>query len=91
MGAILGVTSLIQSALGIIATFKGNAEVAKVTGYVQDAVSVVSALTPLVTQFANGTEVTPEDVRVALAGKDDALKAFDDMIAQKEREAGGAT
>jgi len=28
-------------------------------------------------------------VRVALAGKDDALKAFDDMIAQKEREAGG--
>lgn len=88
MGSILGITSLIQSALGIIATFNGSAQVAKVTGYVQDAVGVVNALTPLVTQFANGTEITPDDVRAALAGKDDALKAFDDMIAQKEREAG---
>ncbi len=35
-----------------------------------------------------GAKLTPEDVRAALAGKDDALKAFDDMIAQKEREAG---
>jgi hypothetical protein len=84
MGAILGVTSAIQAALSIIGAFKGDAQTAKVTGYVQDAVGVIHALTPLVTQFGNGREVTPEDVRAALAGKDDALKAFDDLIAQKD-------
>ena len=88
MGAILGVTSAIQAALGIIGAFKGGAQVAKVTGAVQDAVSVVTALTPLVKQFGDGQEVTPEDVRAALAGKDAALKAFDDEIAKQE-SAGG--
>lgn len=84
MGAILSIVPLIQTALGVIATFKGSAQVAKTVGYVQDAVGVVNALTPLVTQFGNGQEVTPEDVRAALAGKDAALAEFDKLIAAKE-------
>ncbi len=84
MGAILGVTSAIQAALGIIGAFKGNAQVAKITAQVQDAVSVVTALTPIVQSFTSGQEFTLEDVRVALAGKDVALSAFDAEIARQE-------
>ena len=63
--------------------FKGSPQLAKTTGYVQDAVAVVNALTPIVNQFAAGHEVTEADVKAALFGKDQALQAFDDLIKQK--------
>lgn len=83
MGAILSVVSMIQTALSVVGAFKGSPQVAKATGYVQDAVSVVNALTPLVNQFTAGHEVTEDDVKAALAGKDAALAVFDDLIHQK--------
>lgn len=86
MPAIISVISMIQTALGVVSAFKDSPQVAKATGYVQDAVSVVNALTPLVTQFASGTDVTPADVKAALAGKDAALFEFDRMIAEKADE-----
>lgn len=84
MPAILTAVSLIQTALSVVGTFRGSPQLAKTTGYVQDAVLVIGALTPLVQQYANGQDVTPEDVRNALAGKDAALKQFDDLIEAKE-------
>ena len=83
MGAVLSVVSMIQTALSVVGAFKGSPQVAKATGYVQDAVSVVNALTPLVNQFTAGREVTEDDVKAALAGKDAALATFDDLIHQK--------
>lgn len=83
MGAILGVLPMIQSALSIVGQFSGSAAVAKTTGYVTDAVGVITALTPLVKSFSEGNEVTEEDVRAALAGKDKALLEFDDLIKAK--------
>lgn len=84
MPAILAVLPLLQSAISTIAAFKGDAAAAKTTGYVQDAASVIAAVTPLVQSFANGNEVTPDDVKAALAGKDAALSEFDKLIAQKD-------
>jgi len=72
---------IFNTALGVIGAFTGNAQAAKATGYVQDAVAVVTALTPLVQQFAGGQEVTQDQVRAALAGKDAALASFDAAIA----------
>lgn len=86
MGAILSAVSMIQSALGVVSMFKGSAEVARVTGYVQDAVGVVNALTPLVTAFGEGKEVTEQDVADALAGKDKALADLDALIKAKSAE-----
>lgn len=85
MGAILSVVSMISQATGIIGAFNGGAKAAKFSGAVQDAVSVVTALAPLVTQFGKGEDVTPEQVREALAGKDAALVEFDKLIAEKDR------
>jgi hypothetical protein len=49
-----------------------------------DAAMILSALMPLIQgQLNGGKEVTEEDVRLALAGKDDALKRLDALIAQK--------
>ena len=78
--ALLSVIPMISNALSVVAAFNGNANVAKATGYVQDAIGVVNALTPLVTQFGRGEEVTEDDVRAALAGKDAALEDFDRLI-----------
>jgi hypothetical protein len=83
MPAILSILPLIQTALGVIGSFKGSPQLAKTTGYIQEAVGVVTALTPLVQQFGDGKEVTPEDVRAALEGKDAALARFDELIAAK--------
>lgn len=83
MPAILSILPLIQTALGVIGQFKGSAKMAKTTGYVQDAIGVVSALAPLVEQFGQGKEVTPEDVRDALADKDEALAEFDRLIKEQ--------
>lgn len=87
MGAILSILPMIQSALSVIGQFKGNATLAKTTGYIQDAVGVVTALTPLVQQFGQGKEVTADDVRAALADKDAALAEFDRLIAEKSKPA----
>lgn len=89
MPAILTAISLIQTALSVVGSFKGSPQVAKTTGYVQDALSVVSALTPVVQQWGAGVEVTPEDVKAALAGKDAALAEFDKLIAEKSAAAPG--
>lgn len=83
MGALLSVLPMFNTALSVIGAFKGSAQVAKVTGEIQDAVGVVTALTPLVQQFGSGKEITADDVRAALAGKDAALKTFDDLIEAK--------
>ncbi len=82
MGTILSILPLFNTALSVIGAFKGDAQTAKVTGQIQDAVSVVTALTPLVQQWGNGNEVTPDDVRTALAGMHTALADFDALIAQ---------
>ena len=83
MGSLALILPLIQSAIGVLGAFKGSAVEAKATGYVQDATSVITALSPLVDQFANGHEVTPDDVKAALAGKDAALAQLDALIAAK--------
>lgn len=93
MGAILSVVSMISQAASVIGAFAGNSgasgAIAKVTGAVQDAVGVVKALSPLVEKFGAGEEVTPEDVKDALAGKDAALAEFDRLIAEKSAAGGG--
>lgn len=49
-----------------------------------DALAVAQAVTPLVQQFTEtGREPTDDEVRQALAGKDAALKRFDELIAAK--------
>lgn len=83
MGAILSILPMLSQAIGVIGSFTGNAQAAKVSGVVQDAVGVVTALTPLVQKFGAGEEVTPDDVRTALAGKDKALADFDAAIKAK--------
>lgn len=72
--------SLIQTALNVVGSFKGNAQLATTTGYVQDAVSVIGALTPLVQGFASGKEVTETDIRNALAGMHTAIAEFESLI-----------
>lgn len=95
IGTVLG---MINPAIGVITSLVGSLSGAgsqtaekfgKVAGQVQDAFGVVKALTPLVEQFSNGNEVTPEEVRAALAGADTALNEFDRLIAEKSAGAGG--
>ncbi len=82
MFSLASIFPVLQSAIGVISSFSGNAQAAKVAAHVQDAVSVVTALTPLVQQFAGGQDVTEAQVRTALAGKDAALAALDAEIAK---------
>jgi hypothetical protein len=74
------VLPLVSGAIQILQQFNGNAQVAKVTPYVTEAIGVVTSLSPLLQSYAAGTEVTPDDVRAALAGKDKALAEFDEAI-----------
>lgn len=80
IGTIL---ALIQGATSIVQTFSGDAKLAKTTAYVTEAVGTIAALTPLVEQWASGEEVTLEDARKALEGKDAALSKLDEIIASK--------
>jgi hypothetical protein len=84
MNPIVSILPLLNSALAVIAAFKGTAAQAKAASVVQDALAIIGALSPLVQQFGSGTEVTPDQVRAALAGKDAALAAFDQEIARQE-------
>lgn len=55
---------------------------------VTDAMSIATALMPLLQQQLDGKkEVTEEDVKQALAGKDAALESFDALIAARVAEA----
>jgi hypothetical protein len=86
MFAIASLLPMIQAALGVIGAFKGSAAQAKTTSKVQDAISVVAAVTPLIQQFGAGTEVTEDQVRAALAGMDAALADFDAEIARQQAQ-----
>lgn len=81
---IATIMTLLAGAIEVVGAFKGSAQVAKTTGYIQEALGTIAALTPLVQAFGSGTEVTLEDARVALAGKDAALAALDKAIAEAE-------
>lgn len=89
LNTITSLLGMINPALGVIGAFASsfggdvNAKVEKVAGAVQDAANVAGALMPLVQQFANGNDVTDEDVREALAGMDDSLKQLDALIAAR--------
>lgn len=80
---ILAILPLIQSALGVLGAFRGTAVQAQASGYVQDAVGVITALTPLVQQFTSGKEVTADDLVAALAGMPKAVDDLDALIAAK--------
>ena len=71
---------LISGAVQILTQFNGSAKVAAVTPYVAEAVGVITSLAPILQGYANGTEVTEDDVRAALAGKDKALAELDEAI-----------
>jgi hypothetical protein len=49
-----------------------------------DLMSAAQALVPLVQQQLDGKEVTDEDMRAALRGKDAAMMMLDAQIAQRE-------
>lgn len=83
MPAFATVITLIQGAMSVLTAFKGSAATAKITGTVTEAIATITALAPIVQQFGDGKEVTPDDVRAALAGKDAALAEFDRVIAEK--------
>ena len=86
LNAIAGVIGLINPALSVISAFVGEAnasKVTKITDQVKDAVDVVTALSPFVTAFGEGKDVTPEDVRASLANSAERLATFDELISQK--------
>jgi hypothetical protein len=84
MNPLIAILPLLNSALAVVAAFKGSAAQAKASALVQDALAIIGALSPLVQQFGSGAEVTPDQVKAALAGKDAALAAFDQEIARQE-------
>jgi hypothetical protein len=86
LNTISSVIPILSGAFDVIAAFKGNAQEARQNQPVQDAFDVIKSITPLVNTFVNGTEVSPEQVRAALATKSDALSVFDQEIA-KQRDA----
>jgi hypothetical protein len=84
MNPLIAILPLLNSALAVVAAFKGSAAQAKASSLVQDALAIIGALSPLVQQFGSGTDVTADQVKAALAGKDAALAAFDQEIARQE-------
>lgn len=65
--------ALIQGAVTVVQGFQGSPAVVKTVGYVQEAVTTITNLAPLVQKWANGETVTLEDARTALAGMNTAL------------------
>jgi hypothetical protein len=83
MSAISVITSLmplVQSAASVIQSFQGDAKAASTNSAIADAAEVLSVVAPLVESFSRGIEVSPEEVREALVGMDQALDAFDAEI-----------
>lgn len=89
---IVGVMPLIKSAADTIAAFSGTDDQARESNAIQDAAEIIGAVAPLVDAFSRGVDVTPEDVREALIGMDQALASFDAEIARQGGDpAGGGT
>ena len=80
---LAGLMPLVQSAAGVIAAFRGDAAAASTDAKIADAVEILQAGADLATAFSRGEEVTPENVRNALAGMDDAIADFDAEIAKQ--------
>lgn len=79
---IKGVLPLITAAVDTIQSFSGDDPQSDST--LQNAVEVLGQVFPLIETFANGDEVTQDDVREALAGYDTALSDFDAEILKQE-------
>jgi hypothetical protein len=77
LDVIKSILPLIQAASQVIGSFTGGDEAARNDNKVTDA------FVPLIDTFANGDDVTPDDVRQALAGYDQALADFDAEIARQ--------
>lgn len=84
---IKALQTLITEAMDTIANFEGTADEASRDSVIQDAIEVISAVTPLLEDFGRGTEITPQDVRVSLVDMDDALERLDKEI--DRQQAGG--
>lgn len=85
---ITAILAMIQGAISVIGAFKGSASSAKLNGQVQEAIGVIGALTPLVQNFGSGQEVTEDEMRAALTGRNAALAALDKAIADAQAAAG---
>jgi hypothetical protein len=84
-GTVLAsVMPMLRSAIDIFESFSGSAAEAKLDDTIQSAADIVAAVVPLIDSLRNGEEITPDDVREALAGMDDALSLFDAEIARQE-------
>lgn len=79
---------VLSSAINTIGAFRGTAAQARSNSTVQDAADIVRAVTPLVEQFASGTEVTLDQVRASLARKDAAIAEFDAELARQKAARG---
>lgn len=95
IGTILGMINPALGAIGnVVGMLSGAGSEApskfdKVAGQVKDAANVATSLVPLLQQFADGKEVTPDDVRAALHGSADALAKFEERIVAAEQSAQG--
>lgn len=76
---------LITEAMETIAQFTGSAEDATRDSAVQDAIEVISGLTPLLEDFGRGTDITLDDARVSLVDMDAAIARLDQ---EADRQAG---
>lgn len=88
MSAITTITSLmplVKQAADVIAAFRGDAQQASSDTKIADAVEVLTAGAQLAESFSRGIEITPDDVRVALANMDEKIAAFDAEIARQEQ------
>lgn len=81
---------MVNPLFGIAASVAGNfmsdqkaEKLNAVSSKLQDAVKLGTAVMPLLQQAADGKEVTEDDVRSALAGMDDKLDSFEEMIKAK--------
>jgi hypothetical protein len=84
-GTVLAsVMPMLRSAIDVIESFSGSAAEAKADDVIQNAADMIGAVVPLIESLRNGEEITPDDVREALAGMDDALGLFDAEIARQE-------
>jgi hypothetical protein len=80
---IQGFMPLIQNAADLVATFTGTDDEARGDSTIQQALEVIGTLAPLVDSFSRGANITPEQVRSALAGMGPALADFDAEIAKQ--------
>lgn len=85
LSSLSSLMPVVQSAVGVLAAFKGNASAAKANTAVQDAIEVIGAVVPLVQQFGNGQDVTQAQVDAAFANMDQKLDELDAEIARQKQ------